>query len=414
MGRFTCSDDGCRAMSGTNDVGEGLWGVTGGLQVDDVDGVEEGLRGVTGGLQGGQLSDASYFSPSESSEASSGLRLSPGRSKGATPETAATNVGAAQNRDDVEEWLWGVTGGLQGGQLSDASYFSPSASSDSPSASSEASSGLRLSPGRSKGATPETAATSVGAPQIRSRYTEGSVPGGVNGDEAPLEWAQAVELLQGKPCAGYPAALPRRPSKLQLKSSRQLFLERPRAKRRRNQGDKWLNSGGKKGSIVTWHSAHLGVRKRYGTVVLADVGTKFKFAQFSLVTGGPTQLREDQSATLFSVRCAEKTQALEAAAHTFAHTASGSASVRDDSPVLTLRANHGHEGSFVSFRSEKAAGQSFEMGSIRKHGAGVKLESAQGTYTATALSSLPASLCGRSPRQPASQPVPSLCVGCCG
>ena len=79
---------------------------------------------------------------------------------------------------------------------------------------------------------------------------------------------------------------PTQTSQLAQTESRQIFIERPRV-RRRPSGDKWLNSGGKNGSTVFWLNSGIGIRKRYGKIVPAStpvtLSDKQIFSEYSLI-----------------------------------------------------------------------------------------------------------------------------------
>jgi hypothetical protein len=58
----------------------------------------------------------------------------------------------------------------------------------------------------------------------------------------------------------------------------QIILEPSRLGRRRPGSDKWLNSGGVKGSTEHWKDNAIGVRKRYGKCILQDGGAPMSYA----------------------------------------------------------------------------------------------------------------------------------------
>lgn len=91
-----------------------------------------------------------------------------------------------------------------------------------------------------------------------------------------LRWEEALYLLdQG--------AVSVRPSRLKLMpgAMTQIFLERPVQKRKKGD-DKWVGSGGRKGSTEYWTSDHVGVRKRYGRVTCeGDGAMPLKYAHYT-------------------------------------------------------------------------------------------------------------------------------------
>eukprot|EP01046_Picozoa_sp_COSAG06_P035906 COSAG06_NODE_3909_length_4783_cov_1.416951_2_plen_764_part_00 len=98
----------------------------------------------------------------------------------------------------------------------------------------------------------------------------------------------------------------------QLAESRQIFIERPR-QRRRHGGDKWIHSGGQKGSKEFWLNSDIGIRKRYGVLRRSDVGyslghdRKIRFSEYSLIKkeSSPKEDRESVAFVLDGSRGAD-------------------------------------------------------------------------------------------------------------
>ena len=81
----------------------------------------------------------------------------------------------------------------------------------------------------------------------------------------------------------------------------QIYVERPRL-RRRPHSDKWLNSGGVKGSSAIWLTDSVGVRKRYGKFesAHAEQGSwRSKFEEYTLLTGSRDEPVEDKTVVVF-------------------------------------------------------------------------------------------------------------------
>lgn len=193
----------------------------------------------------------------------------------------------------------------------------------------------------------------------------------------------ALQILQDRS-----SSLPVRPHVLQPDCDfRQcVFVERPK-KRRKHNGDRWLNSGGKRGSTAHWIKDTVGVRKRYGTV-LTQHGHNIKFYEFTLIVGDPQNPVDVEDAALFAFadesgrtpgleeeNSAHFDLGLESIKHTrlknvFVGDDSGSAVIDLVAPPMTRK--------FVSFAADEREG--IELGAIVKHSRGVKLESHQGDF----------------------------------
>ena len=99
---------------------------------------------------------------------------------------------------------------------------------------------------------------------------------------AGLAWAEVLEMLSSGHGPLAAEAVMQRPFKIVRCARRQIFIERPRM-RRRPAGDKWLNSGGKKGSTEFWVHDTVGVRKRYGKCAPNDGGPPIPFMEFTVI-----------------------------------------------------------------------------------------------------------------------------------
>jgi hypothetical protein len=141
---------------------------------------------------------------------------------------------------------------------------------------------------------------SVGGKPEQMGEPGGSIPAG-----RALAWREALRLLEHhRISANRPAHLLLMPG-----SDRQLlFLERPAQKRRKGD-DKWVLSGGRKGS-TEWWTGNVGVRKRYGRVTCKGPGAPppLKFAHYTLLrlsgaaacaADAAAQVVEDRSVVLF-------------------------------------------------------------------------------------------------------------------
>jgi len=117
-------------------------------------------------------------------------------------------------------------------------------------------------------------------------------------DGVAIQWDVLGDLLQGRG-ALTAEAVHERPHRMVLTAARKIFVERPCVLRRAG-GDKWLNSGGRKGSTLHWFDSRVGIRKRYGKVMLADGGAALRFTDFSLVKDQANP-KEDTSARVFVV-----------------------------------------------------------------------------------------------------------------
>ena len=161
---------------------------------------------------------------------------------------------------------------------------------------------------------PRAAARQVMAPIPEAASSRAQGGGGGGGASrvpvgTSMRWEEALYLLdQG--------AVVVRPSRLKLMpgAPQHIFLERPVMKRKKGD-DKWVGSGGRKGSTEYWTNDHVGVRKRYGRVTCeGDGATPLKYAHYTRLRrvqakfeggahgGDPTgdgQIIEDKDVALF-------------------------------------------------------------------------------------------------------------------
>ena len=187
-------------------------------------------------------------------------------------------------------------------------------------------------------------------------------------------------------------------------SPRQLFRE-DQVVRRKAGGDRWLNSGGKKGSIVHWIRPGFGVRKRYGKCVsMGSPEQQLRYAEFSLVTGTatvPTPETNKEHATVFVLERVreENVRPLNRKSYPASAKREAVASTLASPAIEPLsggRAPRVFEGSrgtsaavdivqyfgskFVSFQARQDSGKMMELGTIEKGGNGVTLSSTQGDF----------------------------------
>jgi hypothetical protein len=244
---------------------------------------------------------------------------------------------------------------------------------------------------------------------------------GVNGLPA-LTWDDVGQLLEGHGPL-YTAAIGERPHIMtRFDPPRQLFRE-PQVVRRKAGCDRWMNSGGKKGSIVHWLRPGFGLRKRYGKcVVKGSPEQQLKYAEFLPVTGTATapetnkehavvfvleRVREENAQSLNS-KSSPTSVKRDAAASTPApahtHAVGGPTMIETQKvvsspaiePLSGGRAPRVFEGSrgtsaavdivqdfgsrFVSFQARQDSGKMIELGTIEKGGNGVTLSSTQGDF----------------------------------
>ena len=191
----------------------------------------------------------------------------------------------------------------------------------------------------------------------------------------------------------------------------QVFLENPVLRRRKGE-DKWLTSGGDKGSTELWVvPGELGVLKRYGRVVRMDL-LPLRFSQYTLLgQGADSQNRAlwvvkplsrmpassdglhevsapARAASIFTAResaGSDGLHAVSAPARAASVSAAATAPWRLTSPAHALgqAAIDVYSSSrFISFQSGRSGEEGLELGSVvRKHEAGgVTLQSSQGDF----------------------------------
>eukprot|EP01043_Picozoa_sp_COSAG02_P068893 COSAG02_NODE_11601_length_1691_cov_1.256910_1_plen_548_part_01 len=219
------------------------------------------------------------------------------------------------------------------------------------------------------------------------------------------------ELLLGQgPLLKY--AQPQRPS-IMSRSARQIFLERPKARRlRAKDGDKWLNSGGKVGGMVHWIDSSNGIRKRYVRVVPQD-GTESQVgAEYFRVAGNDEHQNADLSSVAFVVEpqgitsrvrrdkqqfegkggeissdSDEGERGMKASALTAGSSvAASSASILRPTSLdacVQVKASR-RQSKFISFLGDRAGARGssveIELGAVVKQGRGVVLKSRQGDF----------------------------------
>lgn len=113
-----------------------------------------------------------------------------------------------------------------------------------------------------------------------------------------LDWDVALGTLLGT----YNHECKTRPVHLIATASMQIYVER-RPVRRCAGGDKWRNSGGKRGGTDHWVNEQLGLRKRYGRVVRMGGRPPLKFMRFALLhrQDHGAEVTEDRNAALYTV-----------------------------------------------------------------------------------------------------------------
>jgi hypothetical protein len=114
------------------------------------------------------------------------------------------------------------------------------------------------------------------------RGTQISLVGNNSGsDLESLHWGDALQLLKGQGVWDT-SEMVARPNFLRIIPARQVFVERPR-RRRRAGSDRWLNSGGLKGATTHWFDAQDGIRLRYGKILCARSDHRVKFVELTLL-----------------------------------------------------------------------------------------------------------------------------------
>ncbi len=211
-------------------------------------------------------------------------------------------------------------------------------------------------------------------------------------DGAPaLSWEDIALLVQGLP-SPIVAEGAREHIMSGWRSPRRVFVERL-ATRRKPGGDRWLNSGGKKGSLVYWIRPQLGICKRYGKCEAVDPKMSdlpLRFAQFTLISGtsdkpvwksgGPAVFvlhvvrQEDLRASRTDAQ-EKEVCASQVGAPSASQVLEGS---HGSAAVMDLVQRHGKK--FISFRTADDDGKSIELGAIEKGGNGITMSSSQGDF----------------------------------
>ena len=237
-------------------------------------------------------------------------------------------------------------------------------------------------------------------------YAMGEMNCGPSETEPPIMWEDIALLLQG--AGPLVAEGEREHAMTTFEKPRRLFAE-SRTTRRKPGGDKWSNSGGKKGSTVYWVRPGLGVRKRYGScVAINHKELCLRYAEFKLVhgtcdapvcgTNGPSvfvlnvgwqqSLRpcahEAELPTLLAppqprvddaeLRVPAIVGAPAGVPHIFEGVPIGES---DRAAVIDLVQQYGRK--FMSFQA-KDDGKLIELGTVEKGACGVTLSSTQGDF----------------------------------
>jgi hypothetical protein len=112
-----------------------------------------------------------------------------------------------------------------------------------------------------------------------------AIEGGDAHGMPPISWEDIGLMLQREGTLSSKKYGEREHVMTDFKQPRRLFLEQHNVRRQAG-GDRWLNSGGKKGSIVFWVRPGTRIRKRYGKVVAVNrPELRLRYAEFRLVTG---------------------------------------------------------------------------------------------------------------------------------
>eukprot|EP01043_Picozoa_sp_COSAG02_P000593 COSAG02_NODE_11_length_58539_cov_103.119473_12_plen_1074_part_00 len=153
------------------------------------------------------------------------------------------------------------------------------------------------------------------------------------------------------------------------------FLENnPKSAARRKGTDRWIISGGRKGSSQVWLTDTSGVRKRYGCVVRTQ-GQTLKYAQFNRVTrvARCAEVVEDSNMTTWMVLPPESMK--------LKPTAFSASGRNTDQAVLGLKLSSSTARRFISFESAEPDEDGMEMGAVVRHqDEGVQLLSHNGDF----------------------------------
>ena len=216
-------------------------------------------------------------------------------------------------------------------------------------------------------------------------YAMPAADDGSGGSAPALVWEDIALLLQGLPTP-LVAEGGREHIMSDCESPRRVFVER-RITRRKPGGDKWMNSGGKKGSTLHWIRPQLGVRKRYGRCEAVNPKMRdlpLRYAEFTLVSGTfdkPVWERDGPAVFVLHAVRQEELRASKAGAPSASLVLplEGSAAASSSgAAVLDLVQQYGRK--FISFQSADTDGKSIELGVIEKGGNGITLSSTQGDF----------------------------------
>lgn len=171
-----------------------------------------------------------------------------------------------------------------------------------------------------------------------------------------------------------------------FKQPRRLFLEQHNVRRQAG-GDRWLNSGGKKGSIVFWVRPGTRIRKRYGKVVVVNrPELRLRYAEFRLVTGpesNPVCNKEGCTVYVLDVIPKEHAHNSRAAARYPARRPPVVFQGGETGAVVELVQSSTSTTKFISFQAKKLGddgGELIELGNVVRSRNGVTLSSGQGDF----------------------------------
>lgn len=195
----------------------------------------------------------------------------------------------------------------------------------------------------------------------RKRYEDAASAGSHN-----LAWTDVLDILRGN--SQLVAAVRNRPSICEPCGHAQIFVERPRV-RRKGSSDKWLNSGGKKGSTVHWLNDELGIRKRYGSWTSHNNGKRKRFEEYSLIfnKANPT---DDATVTMYVLAGEGKNTAapLLVSEGSRALASQSMYSIAPNIAALDLHAIDRPGAKFLSFMVDHPDGGTTEVGSMIRRG----------------------------------------------
>ena len=227
---------------------------------------------------------------------------------------------------------------------------------------------------------------------------------GARGSAPLIEWADIALLVEGGGPLFSTAMNEREHIVTDLEQPRRIFVERLRA-RRKPGGDKWLNSGGNKGSIVAQVRPGFALRKRYGKVLSATrPDASLRYAEFTIVScshddpvvgkssvavfvldtvtdessrrGSPVSPRSSKAENGGGAAAEVRSSATSMTPRPQVYRGSADAA-SSGAAVLDLVQIHGSK--FMSFQAQDG-GKAIELGVIEKGGNGIRLSSAQGDF----------------------------------